>query len=587
MGKRRIKKSTKFTIKSKLIIVSFIILIISNLVLGVVSYNIAKKQLEQNGKTLLKNSVEMTLLVIDEKQKLVEQGKLTLDEAQEQVREYMLGKKQKDGTRPINKNICLGENGYLLAYTQDGYEAAHPILEGKNVWEAKDKRDGFYLVQDQIKIGNNGGGYLTYWWNIPNSEEIAPKITYQKTDLHWGWVVSAGTYMYDFNKGASKIYQFLIIILASSFIIGGYVIFIFARHISVPIGKINQAINEVASGNLNISNLNIKNRDETGELSKSFNIMIQNIRELIKSVKDSVDIVFESSKSLADIGDQNIASINEVAVAIEQITEAADKQAEDTENGVVEVKQLADKIEIVEESSVNTNNIAVEASELSKKGINVVKLLMEKSNENSIATTKANDIIQEMNKSSIEIETITETISQISDQTNLLALNAAIEAARAGEQGRGFAVVAEEVRKLAEQSSLAATKVKELIDGIQKKSKTAVETMEQGKKIAEKQDNAVEETKNTFNGISKAIDNMVENVEKINSYSIDMGDKKGEIIEIFENFSASTEESSAAIQQVSAAIEEQLASVQQINSHTQDFKILAGQLAEAINKFNI
>lgn len=585
--KKSLKKTKGLAIGTKLIVITGLLLIIPVIALGLISYQVAKQELQNSGKVLLKNSVEMTLQVIDENQKLVDQGKLTLDEAQENVREYMLGKKNADGTRPINKNVSLGQNGYLLAYTTDGTEAAHPSLEGKNVLETKDKKNGSLFVKDQIKIGNSGGGYLTYWWTLPKSDKIAQKITYQKADPHWGWIVSAGTYMQDFNSGSNKILSTLIIVLSALFILGSAVIIVLAKHISVPIKKISEAADIVASGNLNIPELKIKNRDEIGRLNESFCTMVNNISELISSVKDSANVVFNSSKVLENIVDENTASINEVAVSVEEIAHGSSEQAKETENGVLRVKNLAEKIESVSDITVKTNEAAVKAGEIVDKGIDAIRLLAEKSEENSRAAEKASDVIQEVDKNSLEIGSITEAISQISEQTNLLALNAAIEAARAGEQGRGFAVVAEEVRKLASESAEAAAQVSQLINGIQEKSKIAVKSMEEGKTIAKDQNKAVTEAKNVFDEILKAVENITEDVKDIKNYSFEMENEKNEIVGILETLSASTEENSAATEQVSATTEEQLASVEQISSHTQDLKNLAEKLSEAINKFQV
>ena len=585
--KKSQKKTKGLAIRTKLILVTGLLLLIPVLTLGLISYTVAKRELEESGKILLKNSVEMTLQVIDGNQKLVDQRKLTLDEAQERVREYMLGKKNADGTRSINKNLSLGKSGYLLAYTQEGVEAAHPSLEGKSVIDVKDKKDGTYFVKEQIKIANNGGGYLNYWWTLPNSEKVSSKITYQKADPYWGWVVSAGTYINDFNVGSNKIFKTMLIVLLTVLVLGSAAIILFAEHISVPIKRIGEAVDLVASGNLNIPALNIKNRDEIGKLNESFNTMVKNVHELISSVKNSTTVVFNSSQVLDNIVDENTASINEVAASVEEIAKGSSEQAKETENGVNRVRSLSDKIEFVTELTVKTNEAAAVTAGIGSKGLDAIELLLEKSEENSKAAEKASNIILEVDKHSVEIGAITEAISQISEQTNLLALNAAIEAARAGDQGKGFAVVAEEVRKLASESAISAAKVRELINAIQEKSKIAVKAMEDGKTIAEEQSNSVIDAKSIFVEILESINKISGDMRSIKGYSLEMETEKNEIIEILQTLSASTEENSAATQEVSATTEQQLASIEQIASHTEDLKSLAGKLSDAVNAFQV
>jgi methyl-accepting chemotaxis protein len=123
------------------------------------------------------------------------------------------------------------------------------------------------------------------------------------------------------------------------------------------------------------------------------------------------------------------------------LNQGATEQAASAEEASSSIEEMVANIRQNADNAMQTEKIAILSAEKGSEGGRAVR-----------ATVVAMK----------EIAGKIQIIEEIARQTNLLALNAAIEAARAGEHGKGFAVVAAEVRKLAERSQQAAGEISEL-----------------------------------------------------------------------------------------------------------------------------
>lgn len=378
----------------------------------------------------------------------------------------------------------------------------------------------------------------------------------------------------------------IILSICIAIILGSIISLVFVNKIINNIKKGVNTLKEVEKGNLTVY-ANIETNDEIKEIANATNNMVCNIKQLILEVKSAANTIANSSMSLVSTTEQTTSATNEVTRAIEEIAISAGHQAQDIEHGVNEIKELSKNIDLASIESDAMNLITVEASELNGKGLKAVNDLI-KVNENYVeSTTSVNELIIEMNRSTEKINVITETIGEISEQTNLLALNAAIEAARAGEAGRGFSVVADEIKKLAEQSSQATDEVRGLIEGIQKKSNTVVNALSMSNELFDKQNNSINDTKHIFNSISIKIKDLTETVEKLKAFNKNVIDKKDGIVNVMENISATSQQTSATTQEVSVSAEEQLAIIEEISVQTKNFEELSEKLNYTVEKFKI
>lgn len=263
----------------KLIMFFTVTLIIASVIIGISSYLVARNALIDKGKIILKNSVKSALMMIDDMNKDVLEGTITLEEAQENLKQYLLGPLNPDGTRQITSQINFGEHGYYIVYSQTGIELMHPTLEGSNVWYFKDKGNvskPFYLVQDKIKKAQNGGGFTEYTWEYPFLNKLGRKIVYSELDPHWGWVVTAGSYISDFDAGALKILLITFATMIIVIIIGYIFVNRYITSITQPLIVVSEAMKDAEKGNYR-SVPPVEIYDELGNLINGFNAMIQSI----------------------------------------------------------------------------------------------------------------------------------------------------------------------------------------------------------------------------------------------------------------------------------------------------------------------
>lgn len=583
---RRKAMFTFNSIRKKLMVISISLLIIPGLIIGLAAYISSKNNLDATGQQQLQNGVKMGILLIDALNQEVENGSLTLEEAQEQARVYLIGPKNDDGIRDIVSEIDLGENGYFSGYDLEGNDVIHYSDEGDYSWDVTDST-GHSFVQTQIKNAQDGGGFTTYVWPFPNSERIGEKISYTELDPHWGWVLAAGSYKADFNKGANQVLVIISITLAIAIVIGIAIIILFTNSLTRPLQLLTTNVKRLADGDLTVEELAIRNKDEIGTLSKDFSLMAGNLKGLLQAMQQSIHQINDESQNLSAVSEETSATGQEISAGIYEIAKGATKQAEDTELANTKFANFSEQIDVVQRQTENMILKSETTTDASNQGLKSVNVLRAKSEEANELTRSVADVMESLADKVTDIEKIMSVINEISAQTNLLALNASIEAARAGEHGKGFAVVAEEVRKLAEQSAQATGEVQQTLNGIVDESNNATKAINLNQAITDEQTQAVADTEQTFQLIASSIDEIVASIDDISEGVQNMTAHRGEVLASIENIAAVSQQTAASTEEVTAAMEEQSRAVATIADAAEDLSQAGDDLEKEVSQFQL
>ncbi|WP_038829980.1 methyl-accepting chemotaxis protein [Bacillus subtilis] len=388
-------------------------------------------------------------------------------------------------------------------------------------------------------------------------------------------------------RGNGKMSQSLIIIVTGISVMLGIVLSIMLlKSIMVPLRSINKQLEEIAHGEADLTKkVIVKNKDEFGQLAKSFNSFTHSLSQIVKQISSSSEQVAASSEELSASAEESKSTSEHISRAMQMAAESNVKQSSMTEKSAESITELLDSISSV---ASNTGNIADLSSSMRDKaeiGSKSVNKMLDQMKFIDKSVDSAGNGLQALVASTAEISDISSLITTISEQTNLLALNAAIEAARAGEQGKGFAVVAEEVRKLADETNKSANHIQSVVATIQNES---IETVNNIKVVQENVSSGIvlsQETTGNFNEILNLVEQVTSQIQEVAAATQQLTSGVEVIQHTVHTLAAGTKETSANTEAVAKSSEEQLHSMEEISYAAESLSQLAEELQTVINRF--
>jgi methyl-accepting chemotaxis protein len=403
-------------------------------------------------------------------------------------------------------------------------------------------------------------------------------------EINWTFVTTQD--VSEVKESASVLFRIILITTILSLILAIIVGILISKRITSPISKLMNLMDKASNGDVTVIS-NIDSKDELGNLSISFNKMMNNIKGLILNIDQAIDVVLNSVDRLTDASDESTESITNVSDAIENIALGAGQQSEQAEATYKVSEDLGSLIDKAALSNKEMQEYSISIDKSKDIGKNTVKNLMEKTYKGTELSKDLAAAIDSLSEKSSNIKNIIEAITTISEQTNLLALNAAIEAARAGEQGRGFAVVANEVRKLAEQSGDAAKEIRNIILDIQNEVNYAVKTARDVSISISEQVTAVESTQNVFDIISEKINSITNKINEVDTVFTSVEKGKNELVASIQSIAAVCEETAASSEEVSASTQQQISAIGAIADQALNLKDQIEKLERSAKVFKL
>ena len=343
----------------------------------------------------------------------------------------------------------------------------------------------------------------------------------------------------------------IIVMLASSLLIGLLSLWLVNRNLIEPIRKLIEYVAQLSQGRFAERVASIR-QDELGKLATAANTLRDFLSDTFSRLQVSAQNLDSASGEL-----RSIASL---------MTSGTNEQFNRTDQVATAMTEMSATAQEVARHAVDAARAADDADQSAQQGEKVMQNTIHTITRMRGEITDTATVIRRLEADSARIGKVLEVIRGIAEQTNLLALNAAIEAARAGEAGRGFAVVADEVRSLAQRTAASIIEINQIIQTVQTGALEAVQSIEGGQSRSE--ESVVQVTQ--AGAMLERITHAVEAIRDMNR----------QIATAAEEQTSVAEDISRNLTEITSIASTNLDNVQRTETASHNLHALSGQLSE-------
>ena len=358
------------------------------------------------------------------------------------------------------------------------------------------------------------------------------------------------------------------------------------RMIAHPLAQLKNLMEEGSKGNLNVR-LKAKSQDEIGQLTNSFNVMMEQITGLVKQTNHSAKDVLDTATELTQASNKTAISAKEIAIATEEIANGATSLANEAERGNELTENISKQMEQVVLANKQMETAAHQVEKSSQQGTVYLNGLLDKTNTTVDIVNSLTEKVDALKSSTSSVMKVLEVMQNITQQTNILSLNATIEAARAGAAGRGFMVVADEIRQLADQSRQSITMVGEITDNIQQEMNETVQALSDASPLFQQQISSVKETSQIFVSVQQQMEGFVKQIEMVTASIDELNESQNVLSEAMGNVSAVAQQSSATSEEVASLSSEQQTVGEQLVQLSDKLENVSNGLKESLARFTV